>query len=120
MDISVDPLDTDIVGAMFSVIVDGASSVDVWLDYVRAHHPKVVDVLARAAMSDIAIEILVDHGDLTKEEAVWQRQAAAETASRMLPPGALRDVLKLKETLEMMESYLSRGDADVVDLRQAG
>jgi hypothetical protein len=111
MNANVDPLDPDAVAAMFAV-VDGTASTDAWVEYVRAHHPTIVDVLARAAMSDMAIDLLVEHGDITRDEALIQRREAATTAAAMLPPGALRRILALKQRLDTMQSR-SWGDEDL-------
>jgi hypothetical protein len=111
MDAKADPLDPDAVVAMFAV-AEGTASMDAWLEYVRAHHPTIVDVLATAAMTEMAIDLLHGCGDITHEEAVMQRREAATTAAAMLPPGALRQVLALKQRLETMQSR-SRGDEDV-------
>jgi hypothetical protein len=104
----------DAVRAMFDV-VQGMSSTDAWLRYLRARHPDAVDVLARAAMTDMAIELLVEHGDLSRDEAVAQRAEAEEMAARLLPARDWNEIRQISQILEEL-AEVCQADAEIVDL----
>jgi hypothetical protein len=106
----------DAVRAMFDV-VQGMTPTEAWLRYLRARHPDAVDVLARAAMTDMAIELLVDHGDLTREDAMSQRAEAAELAARMLPGHEWHEIREISQILEELAEVV-RADAAIIDLSQ--
>ena len=105
------------VHAMFNV-VQGMSPTDAWLGYLRARHPDAVDVLARAAMTDLAIDLLVDHGDMPLDDALAQRAEVAEAASRMVPPAEWREIREIAHILEELgdEDGRTDTDADVIVL----
>jgi hypothetical protein len=103
------------VHAMFSV-VQGTSPTDAWLEYLRARHPDAVDVLARAAMADMAIDLLDEHGDLTLEQALAERAEIAEATSRIVRAEGWREIREIAHILEELGEDAGRSDADVVDL----
>ena len=107
----------DAVRAMFDV-VQGMSPTDAWLRYLRTRHPEAVDVLARAAMTDLAIELLVDHGALSREDAMSQREEAAETAARMLPSHEWTEIRQISQILEELDDVV-RAEATIIDLDDA-
>jgi hypothetical protein len=105
---------TDAVRAMFDV-VQGMPPTEAWLRYLRARHPKAVDLLARAAMTDMAIELLVDVGSVSHDEASTQRAEAAEAAARMLPAHEWTEIRGISQVLEELAEAAS-ADAAVIDL----
>ena len=109
---------TDGVRAMFDV-VQGIPPAEAWLRYLRARHPEAVDLLARAAMTDMAIELLVEHGRLTREEASSQRSEAAEAAARMLPAEEWNEIREISTVLEELAEVV-RADAAIIDLNEDG
>ena len=104
----------DAVRAMFDV-VQGMPPTEAWLRYLRARHPEAVDLLARAAMTDMALELLVDHGDLSREEASTQRAEAAAVATRMLSAQEWAEIRGISQVLEEL-AEVAGADAAVIDL----
>jgi len=105
---------TDAVRAMFDV-VQGMPPTEAWLRYLRAAHPEAVDLLARVAMTDMAIELLVDHGDLTHDEASSERAAAAAAAARMLPAPEWNEIRAISTVLEELAEVV-HAEAAIIDL----
>ena len=105
---------TDAVRAMFDV-VQGMPPTEAWLRYLRARHPHAVDLLARAAMTDMAIELLADQGSLSRDEASTQRAEAAEAAARMLPAREWTEIRGISQVLEEL-AEVAAGDAAIIDL----
>ena len=105
---------TEAVRAMFDV-VRGMPPTEAWLRYLRARHPEAVDLLARAAMTDMALELLVDHGRLSREEAASQRSEAAERAARMLPAREWQEIREISTILEELAEVV-RSEAAIIDL----
>jgi hypothetical protein len=104
------------VQAMFAV-VQGMAPTDAWLGYLRARHPAAVDVLAKAAMTDLALDLLVEHHDLSTHDAVRQREEAAQTAANMLAPHEWNEIREIAVILEELGATFGE-DADVVVLSE--
>jgi hypothetical protein len=117
-DISVDPLDPELVSAMLAVSLDRVSPTDAWLGYLRARHPEAVEALAKAAMTDMALDLMVAHGDITSTDALQQRAAAAESASQIVPDGTWERIAKLKQSLERLATTTSATEETPVALEE--
>jgi hypothetical protein len=123
MDSTVEPLDPELVRAMYAVAVDRAAATDAWLGYVRARYPEAIDVLAHAAMTDVVLDLLVRSGHLTDADAADQRRSASEREPQV-PAEIWSTIASVRQMLETLERYADDGaglvlleDDDVV--RQA-
>src|SRR3954451_12332641 len=114
IDERLDATSTDAVRAMFDV-VQGMPPTEAWLRYLRARHPDAVDLLARAAMSDMASELLVEQGTLSHDEASAQRAEAADAAARMLPSHEWTEIRGISQVLEEL-AEVAAADAAIIDL----
>lgn len=117
MDIELDPLDTDVVAAMLAVVVDGRPAMDVWLEFVRMRYPGATDVLARLALTDLALKLLVTRGAIGSREAAQQRREAAASAAADVSVHTWQTIHRLRQTLGMLERYQPAEDDDVAQVR---
>ncbi|HYF12609.1 MAG TPA: hypothetical protein VEC09_09920 [Actinomycetota bacterium] len=113
MDIELDPLDTDVVAAMLAV-VNGRPAMDVWLEFVRLRYPGATDVLARLALTDLALKLLVGRGAIGAREAAHQRREAAASAAAEVSFHTWQTIHRLRQTLGMLERYRPAEDDDDV------
>ena len=100
----IDQLDPETVAAMLAVVVDRVPADDAWVAYVRARHPDAADELARLAMTDVALELLVDRGHVSTSEASAQRHAASGNAAARVERGVWREIHRMKRMLEKLEA----------------
>jgi hypothetical protein len=117
MSLTLAPLDPDALTAMFSVAVEGVPAIDAWLGYVRRRHPDACGRLAEVALTGMALDLLVEHGHVSRDEAIRQRRLAAESAARALGGTAWEEIHRLRQTLTMLERLPDEVDDPVVDLR---
>jgi hypothetical protein len=104
------------VEAMAAVLA-GVPATEAWVDYVRHLYPEILEGLARIAVSDIAIDLLRDNGDLPAEEAERQRKEAADAVAAQMPFFAWEEIHTLRSTLEALEAYARQPSrADVLEL----
>jgi hypothetical protein len=115
MDTTVEPLDPELVRAMYAVAVDRVPSTDAWLGYVRARHPDAIDILAHAAMTDVVLDLLVRSGHLSHADAADQRRSASEPAPHV-PAEIWSTIGSVRQMLETLERYAgNRADVVLLD-----
>jgi hypothetical protein len=117
MDVTMEPLDPELVSTMYAVVVDRVPATEAWLGFLRARHPEAIEALAQAAMTDLALDLLVANGDLTPSEAAEQRRAASDPESEV-PADVWSSIVNLKRTLETLEVYLPDEPSDILLLEE--
>jgi len=102
-DVTIRQGDPEVTAAMLSVMVDGTSATDAWLAFVRLHYPDAAFLLARLAMTGVALELLVATGHLERDEAARQRTEALSATVSRLPPRVWNDISKVRDALGRIE-----------------
>lgn len=114
-----DQLSREAVAAMMAVM-NGTPAADAWLEYVREVHPRAVDALARMAISQMAVDLLYEQGDLTVSESDHERREVARAARDQVSPEVWSEISELRATLDVLERQLADPDLFLaVDVREA-
>jgi hypothetical protein len=75
-------------------------------------YPGATDVLARLALTDQALKLLVARRAIGSQEAAQQRREAAAAASAEVSVQTWQTIHRLRQTLEMLERYQPGEDED--------
>jgi hypothetical protein len=118
MDPRLEAISEEAARAMFSV-VRGVAASDAWLDFVRTRHPEAAQLLGKLAMANIAIDLLLDNGDLSEDAAQQERVDAVDSVAAELPRETWEEIHELKAALETLQADARRFERDVVDIRDA-
>ena len=114
---AIEPFEPAANAAINAVVRRERNATDAWLEYVRTEHPAAAEELARAAMTYIAVDLLIANGDLSREEGTRQRLDAAFTASAVVDESVWKALIWLREILDMLEAQVA--SPDVIDLDEA-
>ena len=101
-------LDPETVAAMLAIVVDRVPADDAWVAYVRARHPEAAEELARLALTEVALELLVGRGHVSPAEAARQREAASGEAATRVRRAVWQEIHRMKRMLDKLEAMEDR------------
>lgn len=109
------PLAPELTLAMRDVLA-GTPASDAWLEYVRQRHGEALDVLARVALSEMALDLLEQTGHLPHEDAIRLLGDAVDTASSDLSLDVWHEIRQAHATLDRLEALLATSEGSSVVL----
>jgi hypothetical protein len=101
-------------------VLTGVPACHAWLDYVRQLYPPALDALAKIAVTNIAIGLLRDNGDLSAPEAETQQEEAADAVAAEMPFFVWEEIHEIRSMLETLEAHMkNRSRVDVLRLEES-